>query len=78
MIETDIIEMRATGEVCLGDGKNEVEREESGYGCGLKGGTSVFSQPITEEIVNEGLDGHHHRQKRRSSGKCRFSLLLTR
>lgn len=71
MIEAGINEVRATGEVRLGDRKTELQRDESGYGCGLEWGTSACSQPINVEIAFEGQNGYRHCSKRHSYGECR-------
>lgn len=54
MTDVDSIEVKARGEVCLYDGKIELERDESAIGDGPTGGGSVPPVPSTRNLPPPG------------------------
>jgi hypothetical protein len=77
LIEADVVEVRATGEMCLRDEKTRAYRVENAVDASPEGQFGVFSNPINVQIAIEGPNGYHHRRKRRSYGECRTTHLNT-
>jgi hypothetical protein len=75
LIEADVVEVRATGEMCLRDEKTRAYRVENAVDASPEGQFGVFSNPINVQIAIEGPNGYHHRRKRRSYGECRFRIV---
>ena len=66
---------KATGGVCLGDGKTGIGHDETSLGAGPGGWRSALPQPVNVEITAEGPNGYADGRDRRSSGKYRLNWL---
>ena len=73
MTNAAAVKTKATGEVCLVDEKNDIERHETAVGTNFRGRRSVVPMHSDLEIASKPPNGYTDGQNRVSSGECRLT-----